>query len=87
MIDLETLHIIEIEIIPMIGKETFQMLKDQNIITIKIDHATIHRIEIQVLTTDKETTLNHHRVITHVIKIHNTFIEVVHPNLKDKSIK
>ena len=66
---------------------TDQTIKDQNIITIKIDPPTIHRTEIQVITTDKETTLNHQIGITHVIKIHNKIIEVVHLNIKGKSIK
>ena len=66
---------------------TDQTIKDQNIITIKIDHAIIRRTEIQVITTDKKTTLNHHIGITHVIKIHNKIIEVAHLNIKGKSIK
>ena len=100
MIDLETLHTIEIEIIPTIGIETIQMIeiidikiidhaimlttdqtiKDQNITTIKIAHAIIHGTEILVITIDKETTLNHHIGITHIIKI----TEVVHLNIKSK---
>ena len=36
-----------------------QTITDQNITIIKIDHATIYRIEIQVITIDKETTLSH----------------------------
>ena len=107
MIDLETLHIKEIEIIPTIGIETTQMIKiinikiidhaiilttdqfikDQNIMIIKIDHAKIHRTDYQVITADKETTLNRHIGITQVIKIHNKIIEVLHPNIKSKSIK
>ena len=31
MIDLKTLHIIEIEIIPMLGLETFQIIENLNI--------------------------------------------------------
>ena len=89
MIDLETLHIIDTEIISTIGIETIQMIenindktidhainlttdrttKDQSIITIKKDHATIYELEFQIITTDRETTLNHHIGITHVIKI------------------
>ena len=65
---------------------TDQNIKDQNIITIKIDHATIHGTKIQVMTTDKETTLNHHTRLTNVFKIHNNIIEVVHLNIKGKSI-
>ena len=107
MIDLESLDILETDIIPTRGLETIQMIEiinikiidhaiilttdqtiiDQNIITIKVEHATIHRTEIQVITTDKKTTLNHHIGITHVIKIHNKIIEVVHLNIKSKSIK
>ena len=107
MIDLETVHKIEIEIIPTIGIETIQMIeiinikiidhaiilttdqiiKDQNITTIKIDHATIHRTDIQVKTTDKETTLNPHIGVRHVIKIHNKIIEVVHLKIKGIPIK
>ena len=55
--------------------------------TIKIDHAIIHRTEIQVKTTDKETTLNHHIGIKHVIKDHTKIIEVIHLNIKGKVIK
>ena len=32
---------------------------------------------------DRESTLNHHRGITHVIQILNKNIEVVHQNIKD----
>ena len=88
---IETIQIIEIIDIKIIDHTiiltTDQTIKDQNIIIIKIDHATINRTEIQVITTDKETTLNHHIGITHVIKIHKKIIEVVHLNIKGKSIK
>ena len=57
---------------------------EQNIILNKIDHAKIHRTEAQAITTHKETTLNHHTGITHVIKIHNKIIAVIHLNIKDK---
>ena len=83
MIDIINIKIIDQVII----LTTNQTIKDQNIITIKIDHATIHRTGIEVITTDKETTLNHHIGIKHVIKIHNKIIEVVHLNIKGKSIK
>ena len=104
MIDQETLHIIEIEIVPTIGIETIhliedinvaridhaifpikdQTIEDQDIITIKIDHTTVHRTEVQVITTDKETNLNHHIGTTHVIQINNKIIKVVYINIKDK---
>ena len=55
------IEIINIKIIDQaIILATDQTIKDQNGKTIKIDHATIHRREIQVITTDKETILNHH---------------------------
>ena len=38
---------------------TDHVITDQNITTIKIDPAIIHRREIQVITIDKETTLSH----------------------------
>ena len=66
---------------------TDRTIKDQNIITIKIDHATIHKTEIQIITTDKETSLSHYIKTIHVIKIHNKNVEVVHLNIKGKSIK
>ena len=75
IIDLETVHTIDIEINPTIGIKIIQttetldyskndhasiLTTDQNIIIIKIDHAIIHRTEVQAKTTDKGTTLNHH---------------------------
>ena len=66
---------------------TDQTIKDQVITTIRIDHAIIHKTEIQMITIDKETTLNHHIEITHVIQILNKNIEVIHQNIKDESIK
>ena len=57
---------------------------DQNIIILKINHATIHRTEIQAITIDKGMTLNHHIQITHVIKIHHKTIRVLHLNIKDE---
>ena len=101
-IDLETLLTIDIEIIPTTGIETIQTIEtldikiidhaiilttDQNIIVIKIDHATIHRTVLQAITIDKGTTLNHHIRITHVIKIYNKNIGVVHLNIENKLIK
>ena len=99
IIDLEILHTIEKEIIPLIGIETIQTIEtldikiidhaiilttDQSIIIIKIDHATLHRTEVQAITTNKGTTLNHHIGITHVIKIYKQIRGVVHLNIKDK---
>ena len=99
IIHLETLHSIDIEIIPTIGTETIQTIetldikiidhaitltRDQNITIIKIDHAITHKLEIQVITIDKETTLSHHIGITDVIKVHKKIIRVVHLNIKYK---
>ena len=90
-IGIETIQMIEIINIKIIDhaitQTTDQTIKDENKITIKIDLATIHRIEIQVITTDKEITLNHHIGITHVVKILNKNIEVVHVKIKGESIK
>ena len=98
-IDLETLHTTDIEIILRIGIEIIQttetpdikiidraiiLTTDQNIKIIKKDHAITHRTEAQTMTTDKGTTLNHHIGITHVIKIHNKIIGVIHLNIKNK---
>ena len=90
-IGIETIQMIEILDIKVTDQAiiltTDQTITDQNITTIKIDHAIIHRTEIQVITIDKETTLSHHIGITHVIKIHKKIIEVVHLNIKGKLIK
>ena len=51
------------------------------------DHTISHKTEIQILTIDNETTLHRHVEITHVIQILNKNIEVIHENIKDKSIK
>ena len=99
IIDPVTLHTIDIDISPTIGIETLQTIETiviktidhaiilityQNIVILKIDHAIIHSKEVQAITTDKETTLNHHIGITHIIKIHKKIIGVVHLNIKDK---
>ena len=87
-IRMETNQLIEIMDIKKIDHAiiltTDQTIKDQNIITIKTDHWIVHRPEIEVITTDKETTLNHHKGIRHVIKFHNKIIEVVNLNIKGK---
>ena len=87
----ETIQMIEIIHIKILDHAniltTDPTIKNQNIKTIKIDQATIHKTKVQVITIDKETTLNHHIEITHVIKTHNKIIEVVHLNIKGKSIK
>ena len=97
----ETHHIIEIETIPIIEIEVIQTIEiniikttDQEIthITdqtaiIKIDRETIHKIDIQVIIIVIEIIPNHHTgiIITIIILIIAT--EVVHLNIKDKSIK
>ena len=99
IIDLETLHTIDIKVFPTIGIETIQTIEtldikiiglaiilttDQNITIFKKDQATVHKLEVQAITTDKETILNHHIGITHVIKFQNKTIGVVHLNVKGK---
>ena len=76
MIDQETQHTIDIEIIPTIGRKVIQIIEISNII---IDHEII-----QTITIDKETTLNHLIEITHIIQILKTNIEVIHENIRDK---
>ena len=66
---------------------TDRTIKDQNITNIKIDHAKIHKTEIQDITTDEQTTLNHHIGKIHVIKIPKKIKKVVHLNIKCKSTK
>ena len=87
-IAIETIQMIEILDIKIIDRAiiltTDQTITDQNITTIKIDHAILHRIEIQVILIDKETTLSHHTGLTQVIKFHNKVIGVVHLNIKGK---
>ena len=80
---IETIQIIETLDIKIIDHAIILTI-DQKVTIIKIDHAITHEIEIQVTTKDKETTLSHHIGITHVIKIHNKIIGVVHLNIKDK---
>ena len=86
-IGIETIQMIEIIDIKIIDHviiiTTDQTIKDQ--IIIKTDNATIRRTEIQIIITDKETILNHHIEITHVIRIHNKIIEVVHLNIRGKN--
>ena len=61
-----------------------QITEDQIITIIKIDQEIIHKLGIQAITIDKETTLNHLIEITHVIQIPKTHIEVIHQNIRDK---
>ena len=89
--DTENILTIEIETIQTIGNLDIKIIDHAIILTtyqnktiIKLDHATVHTIEIQVITTDKGTTLNHHIGITQVIIIHNKIIGVIHLNIKDK---
>ena len=89
--DLETLHKTDIETIQTIKILVIKIIDhviilttDQNIIIIKKYHAIIHRTKVHAITTDKETTLNPHIGTTHVIKIHNKIIEVIHLNINDK---
>ena len=79
------LEILDTKIIDhAIIQTTDQTVVDQNKTIIKKDHAFFHRIEIQVITIDKEFILSHHIGLTHDIKIHNKIIGVVHLNIKGK---
>ena len=98
IIEIETIQIIEIEVIRTtevkitrtIDQEithiTDQTITDQMII-IKTDHETIHKIDIPVITIDIEIILNHHIEIITIRIILNIATEVVHPNIKDILIK
>ena len=96
--EIETIHIIEIEVIQTIEIRIsrtidqelihiiYQTITDQMII-IKTDHGTIHKIEIQVTIIDIEIIPSHHiGIITNII-ILNIDTEVVHQNIKDILIK
>ena len=63
---------------------TDQITKDLTTIIIKIDHEITHKIGIQIITIEKETTLNHLIGKIHVIPILKTNIEAIHQNIKDK---
>ena len=61
-LETEATQIIEINdilIIHEIIQITDQIIKDLIITIIKTDHEKIHKIVIQTITIDKETTLNH----------------------------
>ena len=86
-IETEAIQIIETKDIIIdheIVQTTYQINKDLIITIITIDHKKIHKIEIQTITIDNETTLNHLIEITHVIQILKTNIEAIHQNIRDK---
>ena len=87
-IGLEATQIIETNDIKTIDHEVIQttdhITKNLTTLTIKIDHEITHKIGIQMITIDKETTLNHLIGIIHVIPIFKTNIEAIHQNFKDK---
>ena len=92
--EIETIHIIEIEVIQTIEIRITrtidqkiihiidQTITDQMII-IKTDHGTIHKIEIQVTIIDIEIIPSHHTGIITIIIILNIDAEVAHQNIKD----
>ena len=96
IIEIEIIPTIGIEIIQMIETKgiktlvhviiltTDQSIKDQIVTTINIDHAITHKTEIQTMTINQETTLNHYIGITHVNQIPKTNIEGTSQNIKDK---
>ena len=96
--EIETIHIIEIEVIrtieiritrtidPEITRIIDQTITDQMII-IKTDHGTIHKIEVQVITINIENIPSHHIGIITIIIILNIDTKVVHQNIEDILIK
>ena len=69
-IEIEAIQIIEINdkiIDHEITQITDQIAKDLIITIIKIHHEIVHKIGIQTITIDRETTLNHLIEIIHVI--------------------
>ena len=98
IIETETIQTIEMEAIPTIVIIAIQTIDhgithttDQTIIdqlTINtIDREIIHKIEIQVTTTDIEIIPNHLIGIIITITIPSIDIEAIHQNTKDKLIK
>ena len=90
IIETEVIRTIEIRITRTIDQERIHIInqatKDQMII-IKTDHRTIHKIEIQVTIIDIEIIPSHHIGIITIIIILNIDTKVVHQNIKDILIK
>ena len=90
-IEMEAIQIIEISIIKTTYREkihtTDQIIKDPMIIIIKIDHETIHKIEVQTITINKKFIPNLLIGIITVTPIPNTSIEATNRNIKDKLFK
>ena len=68
------------------SKNRINIIKDLVIIT-KIDQETIHKMETQAITIDKEIIPNLLTGIITAIQIHNIDIEVTHQSIKDKLVK
>ena len=86
-IETEAIGIIEINDITIdheLIQITDQTTKDLIITVIKTDPEITHKVGIQTIALDKETTLNHLIEITHVIQIPETNLEAIHQNIKDK---
>ena len=80
-IEMEANRLIEINDIKIdyeIFQITDQITKDLVITFIKTDHEIIHKIGMQTITIDRETTLNHLIEIKHVIQILKTNKEAKH---------
>ena len=90
-IGIEASQIIETNDIKLIDHEIIQtadhITKDLTTTTIKIDYEITHKKRTQIITIDKETTLNHLIEIIHVIPIPETNIEAIHQKIEDKQIK
>ena len=90
-IGIEATQIIKTNDIKIIDHEIIQtadhITKDLTTTIIKIDHEITHKKGTQIITIDKETTLNHLIEIIHVILIPKTKLEAILQKIKDKQIK
>ena len=89
-IGIEVIQIIEIDVTKTIDQETIHttdLIINEPITTTIIDHEIIHKIGIQVITTNKEIILNLLIEIIIATPIPNTYIEATHRNINDKLIR
>ena len=92
--EIETIHTIETEVIRTTEIKNIQVIDQERthiidriitdqMITIKADHAIIHKTETQVTIIDTEIIPRHHIGIITVIPILKIETEVTHQNIKD----
>ena len=86
LIDQETHHTIDIEIIPTIGTEVFQIIAINNKLIDPESIQTIVQIAKDLIITIIK--IDHEKIhsigITHVIQTLKTNIVVIHQNIRDK---